>query len=108
MSDKLLKELEQYSDQLIRSGISGEDYMIKIPVKIFGLLYKTPEDSFTEKVKTKIKELRELSDFYKNKASKYVMTKEELESEFGGYSLKYIGSFFKSDTINKEIYYNND
>lgn len=93
-----LKELEQYSDQLIRSGISGEDYMIKIPVKIFGLLYKTPEDSFTEKVKTKIKELQELSDLYKNKASKYVVTKEELESEYGSFTL---GSYQE-----KEMRYN--
>lgn len=96
MNKKLLKELEQYSDGLIRGGISGEDYMVKIPVKIFGLLYKTP-DIFEDRVKAKIEELQKHYKYYKHKADTYVMTKDELKSEYG--------SFILGGYQEKEMYY---
>lgn len=96
MSKKLLKELEQYSDGLIRGGVSGEDYMVKIPVKIFRLLYKTP-DTFEDTIKTKIEELQKHYKNYKHKADNYVMSKEELNSEYGSFTL---GAYQE-----KEMYY---
>ena len=38
-----LEELQEYSDKLIRDGVSPEEYMNNIPVKIFGI-FKSLKD----------------------------------------------------------------
>ena len=40
----VIQELQDYSDKLIREGIDSEDYMVKIPVAIFGLIHKSKKE----------------------------------------------------------------
>ena len=37
----VIRELQDYSDKLIREGIDSEEYMVKIPVAIFGVIHKS-------------------------------------------------------------------
>ena len=38
-----LTELQEYSNELIRNGVTPEEYMSSIPVKIFGIFKKDNE-----------------------------------------------------------------
>lgn len=40
----VIRELQDYSDKLIREGIEAKEYMVKIPVAIFGIIYKSKKE----------------------------------------------------------------